>query len=277
MTVRPLAVRSRDARVRVQLPRAARAAALALALATGGLALGAPAAAHAQSAAEHVAMGDRERYTNPTAALAHFEAALKADPRNFEALANASVAAVDVGEAQSGASQAALYAKGEQYARQAIAVRPNAAEGHFALSRAIGRKAQTMGSRDRVKFAGEVRSHALEALRLDPQHAGALHVLGMWNAEVMRLSGVSRFMAKNFLGGKVFDSANWEDAQRYLEQAVAAEPNRLIHRIDLAAVLLDRGDKAKARQQIEAIRRAPASEANDARYKREAETLAKRL
>ena len=43
-----------------------------------------------------------------------------------------------------------------------------------------------------------------------------MHVMGMWNAEVMRLNGMSRFMAKNFLGGRVFESANWNDAQRYL-------------------------------------------------------------
>jgi hypothetical protein len=42
-------------------------------------------------------------------------------------------------------------------------------------------------------------------------------------------------------------------------------------------VLLDRGDKTRARQQIDAIRRAPAAEANDTRYKRHAEELARRL
>ena len=189
----------------------------------------------------------------------------------------ASIAAVDVGEASTGARQAELYQKGEDYAKRAIVVKPNDAEGHFTLARALGRRAQAMGSRDRVKFAGDVRAHAMEALKHEPQHAGALHIMGMWHAEVMRLSGVRRFAAKTFLGGKVFDSANWDDAQRYLEQAVAAEPNRLIHRIDLAEVLLDRGDKARARQQIDAIRRAPTAEANDTRYKRHAEELARRL
>ena len=254
--------------------------ALVAALLTGALAgIGAvaPAAAVAQSAADHVALGDKVRFSNPTEALAHYEAAVQADPRDYLALTRASVSAVDVGEATQGAQQTELYRKGEDYAKRAIAVKTNDGEGHFALARALGRRAQALGSRDRVKFAGEVRGHAMEALKYEPQHAGALHIMGMWNAEVMRLSGVSRFMAKNFLGGKVFDSANWDDAQRYLEQAVAAEPNRLIHRIDLAEVLLDRGDKTRARQQIDAIRRAPAAEANDTRYKRHAEELARRL
>jgi tetratricopeptide (TPR) repeat protein len=238
----------------------------------------APSALRAQSPAEHVALGDRDRDANPAAALAHYEAALKADPNNYDALSRGAYAAVEAGKAagEKGRREQ-LYARGEQMARRAVEVKPNDGEGHFALAAAIGRRAQTMGSRDRVRFAGDVRMHALEALKYNPRHAGALHVMGMWNAEVMRLNGMSRFMAKNFLGGKVFDSANWNDAQRYLEQAVQIEPNRLTHRVDLAAVLLDRGNKAAAKEQLDFIAAAPTREAGDAGFKREAEALRARL
>ena len=238
----------------------------------------APAALRAQSPAEHVAMGDRDRDANPAAALAHYEAALKADPNNYDALSRGAYAAVEAGKlAGDKGRQGQLYVTGEQLARRAVQVRPADAEGHFALAAAIGRRAQTMGSRDRVKFAGEVRQHALEALKYNPRHGGALHVMGMWNAEVMRLNGMARFMAKNFLGGKVFDSASWNDAQRYLEQAVQIEPTRLTHRVDLAAVYLDRGDKARAREQLDYVASAPVREAGDAQFKREAEALRARL
>jgi tetratricopeptide (TPR) repeat protein len=242
-------------------------------------ALAAPvAAARAQSAAEHVALGDRDRAANPTSALRHYEAAVAADPNNYDALWKASVSAVDAGEGTPDAERRkALYKQGEQLARRAMQANPNDAEGHFALARALGRTAQSLGSRDRVKYAGEVRTHALEALRLNPRHAGALHIMGMWNAEVMRLNGVSRFMAKNFLGGQVFGSANWEEAQRYLEQAVALEPSRLVHRIDLAEIYADRDNGAKAREHAEFVVQAPATEANDAKYKQDAEALLKRL
>jgi tetratricopeptide (TPR) repeat protein len=240
-----------------------------------------PAAARAQgaqSAAEHVAAGDRERAANPAAALKHYEAVLATEAGNYDALWRAAIAAVDVGEGLADAGQrTAIYKQGEQYARRAVQANPNDAEGHFALSRALGRIAQTLGSRDKVKYAGEVRAQALEALRVNPRHPGALHIMGMWNAEIMRLNGISRFMAKNFLGGQVFGSANWNDAQRYLEQAVAIEPNRLVHRSDLAEVYADRGNTAKAREQAEFVVQAPASEANDAKYKRDAEAVLKRL
>jgi tetratricopeptide (TPR) repeat protein len=232
----------------------------------------------AQTSAEHVAMGDKQTASNPAAALKHYEAALSSGPRDYTALWKASLAAVDAGEAsQDAGRRKELYKQGETYARQAVEVNPRDAEGHFALARALGRTAQSLGSRDRVKYAGEVRTHALEALKFEPRHAGALHVMGVWNAEVMRLNGVSRFMAKNFLGGQVFASASWQNAQQYMEQAVQAEPDRLIHRIDLAEIYADMGDKAKAREQVDHILKAPAGEANDARYKRQAEELSRRV
>jgi tetratricopeptide (TPR) repeat protein len=232
-------------------------------------------AAFAQSASDHVTMGDKE-YTAPNAAAAlkHYEAALATDPQQYEALWKASRTAIDVGEATADAKErAALYKRGTEYARRAVAANPTDAEGHFHLARSLGRTALTLGSRDRVKYASEVRKHALQALEYNPQHAGALHVMGMWNAEVMRLSGVSRFFAKNLLGGDVFGKASWKEAVRYMEQAVAVEPNRLVHRVDLAEIHKDMKNKAKARAEAEYVMKATASEPNDDKYKAQAERL----
>jgi tetratricopeptide (TPR) repeat protein len=193
------------------------------------------------------------------------------DTTSYAWLIKASHDAVDRGEFDTNRDeQKALYKAAEQYARRAVAANPADAEGHFELARSLGRAALSMGARDRVKYAVDVRNEAMAALKIAPQHAGALHVMGEWNAEVMRLNGFTRKLAKNLLGGKVFGEASWANAQRYLEQAVALEPNRIVHRLDLAAVYADRGDKAKAREQYDWIARAPAVEANDAHYKEEA-------
>ena len=183
------------------------------AIATLALAL-VPARAHAQSAPEQVALGDRAHATmNAPAALKHYEAAVQADPKSYEALWKATREAVDIGEyAESEQERNRLYSEAELYARRAVEANPGDAEGHFHLARALGRKALSLGKRDQVKYAGDVRTHALDALKIDPRAPGALHVMGMWNYNVMRLSGMTRFFAKQFLGGKVFDSANWDDA-----------------------------------------------------------------
>lgn len=202
-------------------------------------------------------------------------AQVPADTNSYEWLVKAANDAVDQGEFDPNAEQRkTLYKNAEQYARRAVAANPTDAEGHFQLARAIGRNALTMGSRDRVKYASVVRDEALAALKINPRHAGALHVMGEWNAQVMRLNGFVRLIAKNVLGGRVFGEASWDNALKYLEEAVAIEPNRITHRLDLGAVYADRDQKAKAIEMYEWIAQAPATDFNDAHYKDEA---AKRL
>jgi tetratricopeptide (TPR) repeat protein len=201
-----------------------------------------------------------------------------ADTNSYDWLVNAAHNAVDRGEFNpSDEQRTALYKRAEEYARRAVAANPNDAEGHFQLARAIGRNALTMGTRDRIKYAGVVRDEALAALKLNPNHDGALHIMGMWNAEVMRLNGFSRMIAKNFLGGKVFSAASWDSASYYLERAVAASPNRITHHLDLAAVYVDRDQKDKAKEQYEWIARAPLVDFNDAKYKEQAAARLKDL
>ena len=229
--------------------------------------------AGAQSAAEHVLAGDRAHASlDAAAALDQYERALSLEPGHYEALWKASRDAVDLGEFTADKKRRTeYYRRAEGYARRAVAANPADAEAHFHLARAVGVAALSLGVRDRVKYANEVRAEALRALERDPKHPGALHVLGVWNAEVMRLSGFERSFARTFLGGKVFGSASWADAVRYMEEAVAVDPTRLTHHLDLARIYRDRGEKAKARTQYEAVLGGSVTEFNDAQYKRAAE------
>ncbi|MGI8401633.1 MAG: hypothetical protein ACR2NS_08550 [Gemmatimonadaceae bacterium] len=235
--------------------------------------------AGAQGAADHIALGDKEYVAmNAPAALAHYEEAIKADPTNYEAHWKASRSAVDLGAAERNEEKRGLYFKNaEKYARQAVAENPSDAEGHFDLARALGKNALTQGPRDRIKFAKDVRNQALDCLKIDPKHAGCLHVMGMWNAEVMRLNGFTRMLAKNFLGGEIFSSANWAEARRYMEESVANDPNRIVHHVDLAGVYKDMGDKAKARAEYQMVMKLPNTDYNDRQYKAAADAALRTL
>jgi tetratricopeptide (TPR) repeat protein len=229
--------------------------------------------AGAQTAADHVTLGDKEYVAmNAPAALQHYEEAIKVDPKNYEALWKASRSAVDLGSYESNDKKREDYFKNaELYARRAVEVNPGDAEGHFNLARALGKNALTQSPRARIKYAKDVRDHALECLKISPKHAGCLHVMGMWNAEVMRLNGFTRMIAKNFLGGKIFDSASWAEAKRYMEASVASEPDRIVHHVDLAGVYRDTGDKAKARAEWQAALKLPNADYNDRHFKAEAD------
>lgn len=262
--------------------RAARRRAFAAAVL---LAIGAPALPPvttplaAQSAAELLSTGDRESQARrPAAALASYEKVILADPRAYLALWRAAREAVDLGEFEPDAKvRSSLYGRATDFARRAVAVNPGDAEGHFQLARAVGRTALAASPREKVKYSVEVRDAALKALQLQPRHPGALHVLGVWNAEVMRLNAFTRGIAKALLGGQVLATASWPEAIRYMEQSVAVEPNRLVHHLDLARVYRDAGRTGDARTSYQAALRSPAQDPNDDVYRRHADEELKKL
>lgn len=229
--------------------------------------------AGAQTAADHIALGDKEYVAmNAPAALAHYQEAIKLDPKSYEALWKASRSAVDLGSYErNDKTREDDFKNAESYARTAVEVNPGDAEGHFHLARSLGKNALTQGPRARIKYATDVRTHALECLKINPKHPGCLHVMGMWNAEVMRLNGFTRLLAKNLLGGKVFSSANWADAKKYMEESVANEPDRIVHHVDLAGVYRDMGEKDKARAEYQAAMKLPNRDYNDRYFKAEAD------
>jgi tetratricopeptide (TPR) repeat protein len=229
---------------------------------------------HAQPVvASAIEAGDREvRARKPAAALAHYETALAAAPADYEVLWRVSAALIDVSEFDTNAARRkAAFSRAADLARKAIAAKPNDAAGHFHLARALGREALSVSARERTKYALDVRTSALRALALDSLHAGAMHVMGRWHAEVMRLNSVTSMIARAFMGGKVFGEASWSSAVSLLERANAIEPNRTVHQLALAQIYRDTGKKDQARTMYEAAIASPLYDANDEAYKREAQ------
>ena len=225
----------------------------------------------AQSAEEQIRAGDRAYDAKDlTTALDLYGKAIAAEPKNYEALWKAARTSADLGlPASTAAQRNSYFSSAEQYARRAVAANPGDVEGHFVLAWALGRAALSQSPRGRVKYGNEVRAHALECLRLDPAHAGCLHIMGMWNAEIMRLNSLVRLIAKSVLGGKAFGSASWNEAVRYMEASVAAEPRRVVHRLDMGEVYRDAGQKQKAREAFETGLSLPSTDYNDPRFKAE--------
>lgn len=238
-----------------------------------------PALMQGQVASTVIEQAEKDRAAHDaTSAFSRYEAALSSTPSNYELLWRAARELADLGEAAPNAAQRKEYnSRAEAYARRAVAANASGADGHFMLAVALGRTALTLGSRERVKYATEIHDEATAAVRLEPQHAGALHVLGVWNAEIMRLNSLSRFAARRFLGATAFERASWAEARRYMEAAVSADPGRITHRLDLATIYADSGDRQKARSTCDAVLRMPAMEFNDARYKERCTQLLARL
>ncbi len=232
------------------------------------------ASATSQSPRSDMSAGDRDyEAMRAESALEQYERVLAAEPDNFEALWKASRSALDLasGPLPSNERRSQLFKAGERYARRALELRPGGAEGYFAVARALGIASQSLGVRDKIRRATAIRKNALECIRLNPRHSGCHHIMGVWNAEVMRLGALERVIARNFLGGRALGAASWPIAQRYLGQAVALAPERIIHHLELGNVYRDRGNVTAARRAYDTVLRLGISDYNDERYKAQAE------
>lgn len=170
-------------------------------------------------------------------AVAAYEAVLAQDPDDPVAhyrLARAAVyEADDLPEGQDEAKEA-LFDLARTHAERAVKLAPDDAEAHFELARALGRLAQYRGVLQSLNLASRVASSLDRALELDPQHAGAWHARALFHDEVPWIAGGRK--------GLVLPS---------FERAIAAEPDVIVHRVELARVLIGREDFAAAREQLD--------------------------
>lgn len=236
----------------------------------------------AQSVADHVDMGAAAIQAHDLrTGLAHFEAALALDSTDYAANWRTAMALLDEGElipdSLGGAERDSIFARAERLAKRAVAADSMKPEGHFAVAATVGRASLGMGKKERIRRAKVIRAEALRTIELAPEYDGAYHILGRWNAEIMRLSGFSRFFAKSFLGAGIFGQASWEEAIANLQKAVELDPARIYHRLELARIYADRKRYQEARDQLGQINSLPDRELLDPVYRERAAALAKRI
>ena len=232
-----------------------------------------------QNPVNHIALGDSAGLMHPDVQLRHYQAALAIDSMSYDANWKAARAIADVAKQIQGNADSlkhrrdSLYSVGRGYAERAIRTDSTKADGHYVLSMVLGRLSRTKGSKERVRYAKIIYDEATRAVQIDSNYDNAHHVLGAWNAEVKRLSGIQRFFAKALFGGGFMDKANWDDAVKQLETAVRLAPNHIYHRLELAEVYTDLGRYSKAREQLTVIAALPEVDVLDGQYKKDAADL----
>jgi len=232
-----------------------------------------------QGPAGHLAAGDSVGLMHPDVQLRHYQAALAEDSTRYDANWKAAQAIANVAKQIQGNADSlknrrdSLYAVGRVYAERAIRADSTGADGHYVLAMVLGRLSRTKSSKERVRYAKIIYDEAMRAVELNPNHDNAHHVLGAWNAEVKRLSGIQRFFAKTLYGGGFMGKANWDDAVQHLKRAVSIDPQHVYHRLELAEVYVDLGRYSEAREQLLVIPTLPNTDVQDAENKVEAAAL----
>jgi hypothetical protein len=177
---------------------------------------------------------------SPEQLLAALEAGILEDPSRYDLrwgaareYANAAAVSTDQERIKS------LGRFARDHAMAAIGLTPENVEGHYWLGVASGILAEAEGGRTKVRMAEESWNQSGWVLQRDSLHAGAHHLQGRIHAAVMRVSGVTRFLARMVLGGDVLGQANWVRAEYHLRRAADLEPAVAMHHFELAMTYRD--------------------------------------
>jgi glycosyltransferase 2 family protein len=127
-----------------------------------------------------------------------------------------------------------------------VSMAPDDPNSHYLYAVALGSRLELAGIREKIRLAAATRMAAETALALDPEHAGAHHVMGRLHAAAMRMSSVARWVARRLMGAEALERASWEQAEYHFRRACALEPGNPRHWMELGALYSDTGRRAEA-------------------------------
>jgi tetratricopeptide (TPR) repeat protein len=139
--------------------------------------------------------------------------------------------------------------KGSRLARRVLDMQEHNAEAHFLYAANLGGAAQISGVIASALTVNTLKTHARRALELNPDHAPALHMMGMMLEELPW-----------FLGG------DKDMAITYLVRATEVKPDYTRARLDLAKIYMKRQNHRAARTELlKIVAASPASPSSESR------------
>jgi tetratricopeptide (TPR) repeat protein len=105
-----------------------------------------------------------------------------------------------------------------------------------------------MSSKDQFAATPKIKEAVDRALGLDPLNDTAWHILGRWDRVLANISPIKRLLAKTVYG-ELPVTTN-EEAEQCLQKAIAINPHRLIHYIELGRIYAEMGREEEARKYI---------------------------
>ncbi len=167
--------------------------------------------------------------------------------------------------------QEAMYLKAKEALELALKKAPSNPDIYARLGQVTGQIALFRGNKEKVKLGLQIKEYADQALALDPNHAMAHAVLGIWHFELAGLGFVERTFARLLFGG--VPEGSYEQSAKHLAKAVSQNPNVIFYRNAYAKTLLKLGREAEAKEQLEIALKLPLIVAGDKQNKRESRLL----
>jgi tetratricopeptide (TPR) repeat protein len=161
------------------------------------------------------------------------------------------------------------------YARRAVTLDPNDAEAQLAIAISYGKLEPLEGNREKFAAVHIIKDAVDKVIKLDPRNDLGWHILGRWHERLAEVNPVLRAMAQVAFG-KLPDSTH-EEAATCFEKAIALNPNRLMHYVELGLVYAQMGRTDDARRLISTGLSMPNTEKDDPEIKLQGREVLKTL
>jgi tetratricopeptide (TPR) repeat protein len=161
------------------------------------------------------------------------------------------------------------------YARRAVALAPENPETQLALAISYGKVQPMLETKQRIATSRLIKSATDKVIALDPNNDLAWQVLGRWYRALAEVGPVKRAWVQVAYGD--LPHAKYEDAVCCFEKAIALNPNRLMHCIELGRTYAQMGRDADARKLITRGLAMPETEKDDPETKKLGRQILKKL
>ncbi len=209
---------------------------------------------------------------NEKQAFEYYKKAMKANPRDAEALAGASLMCSRIGNRTADKSLRSSYFKAANtYANAALKVAPTSAEANYVKSVALGRVALISGAKDKVAASRNIKKYAEKAIKYNSKHAGAWHVLGRWNYGVATLNFAERAAANALFGG--IPEGSIAKCISCYKKSMSYDPSYILNYLELGKAYIEDGQTSAAKSILAKGMKKPSLLQDDDATKKECKSL----
>ena len=207
--------------------------------------------AQAQTVSEMMQNGDVfDVKFKPAEALRYYLPAEKLEPTNVGLLVRiARQYRHLMSDATTGAEKLRIGGIALDYGERAAKLGPNDSDAQISTAITYGRMLPYQGNKEQVAATPLIKAAADRAIALNPRNDVAWHVLGRWH-QVLANVGMIKHLLGGLIYGKLPTTTN-EAAIQCFERAIAINPRRPRHFIELGRTYAQMGQNAEARKYIE--------------------------
>ena len=204
----------------------------------------------AETAAEFIAKGDAgDRVFNAADALKSYLAAEKLEPKNVQLLVSiARQSRHLMAKTPLAKEKLRLGGLALNYGLKAAALDPTDSDAQLSPAITYGKMLPFQGKQEQVDATPRIKTAVDKALHLNPRNDSAWHVLGRWHQSLANIGSVKRALGEMFYGALPVGTN--AEAVRCFDKAIAINPHRLRHYVELGRTYAQMGEADKARKNL---------------------------